>query len=93
MCPRVRDKTHERRETFLERATGALWVPNEVADPEGGEVLALIPRRKAGQGSVAFILPDLISNPPRVGRREIDCGQGGDRWSQEKKRRQEGRSP
>lgn len=83
---------HELRETLVERAAGASGVPDEVTDAERGEVLPLIPRRKAGHGSVAFILPDPISNAPRVGRREIDCRQGGDRWSQEKKRGQEDRS-
>ena len=84
---------HEFRKTFVERATRAFWVPDEVTDAEGGEVFAFIPGSKPGQGSVALILPDPVSNAARIGRREIDSRQGGDHRSQEKKRRQEGRSP
>ena len=52
----------ETGEAFFEAAAAAFGIPDEVADAEGGEVLALIPTGQAIDGARALILPDALAN-------------------------------
>lgn len=62
------------RKAFLERAFLAGRVPDEVTDSEGRKVFAGVPGGQPGDGAVAFVLPDLASDPLPIRGRQIDRG-------------------
>jgi hypothetical protein len=43
-----------------------------MTNAERSEVFALIPRSETGDGSIAFVLPDLFPNPKSIVLRERD---------------------
>lgn len=67
-------KADELRKTFIEWAARPFWVPDEVTDPEGGKILARIPRGKSGQRPIAFVLPDFLPDAPGLSGRKMDRG-------------------
>jgi hypothetical protein len=78
----LRNKAHEFGKTFLERSTLAFWVPDKVPNAQGREILAFIPRGQPGDSSIAFVLPDFLSDFDGLAVCERDRGkclrQGGD---------------
>src|SRR4051812_42332495 len=76
LCAAAGNEIHQLRKTFVERSFPAFRIPDEVSDAERGEVLARVPGSQAGNSSVAFVLPDFVSDLLRFGRGQIDGAEG-----------------
>ena len=57
-------------------------VPDEMADAERREILALVPRSEASDGAATFVLPDFSSDPERFGC-HFSRHLAGDRFAEE----------
>ena len=68
----------ERGEAFFERAALALRIPDEVADAEGREVFAFVPRGEAVAGAGAFVAPDFLADAVGFGVGDLDPAVGHD---------------
>lgn len=87
----------EARETFLVRTARALWVPDEVSDAEGSEVLACIPAGEAGDGTAAFVFPEPLTDFCGCGwgngEGTVGCGSEGEEEAEEEETEHGGEGP
>jgi len=57
---------------LLERTLHAFRIPNEMADSKRSEIFADVPSGETGDGAVAFVLPNPLSNSKRVRIGDMD---------------------
>ncbi len=66
------DETNELRKTFLKWSGLPLRIPDEMANAEGCEIFAGIPRSETIDGATAFISPNAPADSLRLGFGDID---------------------